>query len=66
MTLNEQINYLIKVSKAASIVVDFSRKTKTYEARQLRNLLDRMQVNIDGKICELAKLSLQEHEKFNY
>ena len=61
MNLSEQMNCLIKLSGAMSMLIDFSRKNKSYETRQLRELLYRLQLVVDEKMCGLAKLNLQEH-----
>ncbi len=62
-TLNMQINYLINLNNAVSKVIEFTRKMKTYEAKQLREKLYQLQMSLDEKMVALAKRNIQEHEK---
>lgn len=62
-TLNAQINYLINLNNAISKVIEFTRKTKTYEAKQLREKLYQLQISLDEKMVALARINIQEHEK---
>lgn len=64
-TLNAQINYLINLNNAISKVIEFTRKTKTktYEAKQLREKLYQLQMSLDEKMVALARINAQEHEK---
>lgn len=62
-TLNMQINYLINLNNAVSKVIEFTRKMKTYEAKQLREKLYQLQISLDEKMVALARINIQEHEK---